>query len=187
MTFGKSPVVDPHKFAKQFVQAVARTIEGGVNDRTEAVGKVLLEMGKGLGLYVAPDRGIKQPEFLLDFLWFRSSDHNDIALAVESELGRQKAVLDDFQKLLHIKAPLKMLIFSTTRHGSESRAVLEGVCKSYLQKFTQHVKDEEYLFIEFVDPEKAAYYHYFKVPEHGGVENPEIVDKGRIEYFPHEL
>jgi hypothetical protein len=83
-----------------------------------------------------------------------------IRLAAESELGTKEEVLDDFQKLLCIKAPLKIMIYYVYK-----KSFMEKFA-GYIKDFDQHVKGERYLLIEFArGPADCAY--LYQVPNHG--------------------
>ena len=168
MLFGERPI-DPRVLAEGLALGVTSKVEQG-EDWTRAVKDVLLKLGKDRGRYVAPDKSVSQREYMLDLLWFGDSDTNDIVLAVESEWGGTTNVWEDFDKLMHIKAPLKVMILSTSQRGEQSQALVKGIQELYMQKFSQHVKGEEYLLIEFVHPNKIVYCHHYEVPKDGKLE-----------------
>lgn len=102
-------------------------------------------------------------EWLLDLVWLDRETLN-MQLAVESEWSRVMAHrLDDFEKLMSIKSPLKLFIFAT-KSASESEDVRCQLAK-YLQRFSQHIEGEEYLLME-VQNQRPDFYQY-KVPSSG--------------------
>lgn len=181
MLFGERPI-DPRELVDALVQGVVPKIEKN-EPWTKAVMDVLRELGKKKGHYVTPDPSVDQREYMLDLLWFADSETNDILLAVESEWGGKRNVWEDFDKLMHIKAPLKVMILSTNRHGEQSQAVVKGIQELYMQKFSQHVKGEEYLLIEFVHPHKRVHCHHYEVPKDGKIENVRFEPLSPIPYL----
>jgi predicted AAA+ superfamily ATPase len=149
---------------------------------TRSVKHALLKLGKRKKRYCAPNQRKDQPEFLFDFLWFRNCEMNDILLAVESEKGSRRQVLDDFGRLLLVKAPLKLLVFSTTRRAHRSHQILDGIQENYMQKFSQHVEGEEYVLLEFVEQDQKAYCHYYKIPKNGNLRRVKFEQKWVISY-----
>ena len=108
-----------------------------------------------------------QPEWLLDFV---SLDRETLAmkLAVESELAlNMPQRLDDFEKLMSIKAPLKLFIYCT-RNETESADVRRSL-EGYLQRFSQHIEGEEYLLMDMDVNQKSAAFHQYRVPESGKI------------------
>jgi hypothetical protein len=98
----------------------------------------------------------KKDSFLLDFVvWRRDlNGHEGAWLACESEwdLG-SKAIIKDFEKLLSFKAPLKLMIYDIkNRDPAASREAI----KASIARFRWHSVEETYLFLEFVNNEKAA-------------------------------
>ena len=84
---------------------------------SRATKEVLCELGrnKGFSPYASAHSGGKRlHEFLLDVVWY-SELNGGIRLAVESELGGPEAVLYDFEKLMCIKSPLKLLLVEQGR------------------------------------------------------------------------
>ena len=154
MLFGCSPV-GPAELATTLLTRVgerAREFQKTMSEYrawTKAVLAVLSDEGKHLGLEVychgAPDVG----EWLLDCVWWAKNGERGagMCLACESEWSdRPLEVSWDFQKLLCVKAPLKVVIYSggpAPKHGSGIRKQLE----SDLLGYGFHVRGEEYLFV----------------------------------------
>lgn len=120
--------------------------------RTEAVKIKLRRLGKKLGLQTFPDddrrRSKPRSQWLYDLIWWNDSPgHKAVCLAVESEWNRPVGeVLHDFEKLLAVKSPLKLMIYRTSTNTAQT--VRDGIEK-YILNFTQHVDGEEYVFCEF--------------------------------------
>ena len=103
-------------------------------------------------------------EFLLDAVWWRRlipKHVEHVALAVESEFAGFAAntaavageVLYDFEKLLVIKSPLKLMIFCTKyspgfRDLSGMRAGIWSALKQALLEYSHHIEGEKYLFFD---------------------------------------
>ena len=116
---------------------------------TYAVKQVLNQEGKRFD-YEVWCSGIEGScEWLLDVIWWKKRETGiGIALAVECEWGARQEVIEDFQKLLCIKAPLKVLIYdggNIPEHGAEVRAAIERE----MQAYHHHVTGETYLFLGF--------------------------------------
>ncbi len=93
---------------------------------------------------------------MLDFVWLhRDGDgrHVRTALGAEVEWGWNyssghclKELSFDFRKLLCFKAPLKVFVFDCPERMSET---VNEMLHGYLERFTQHVRGECYVLIEF--------------------------------------
>ncbi|MCU1255737.1 MAG: hypothetical protein JWM83_2036 [Candidatus Angelobacter sp.] len=120
--------------------------------RTNAVKTTLRREGKKLGFHTFPDndRRLKKirGQWLFDLVWWDDSPRRKgIALAVESEWNAGKNdILHDFEKLLCIKSPLKLMIYRV--RGANKEQVRDGI-KEYLLGFGQHVQGENYILCEF--------------------------------------
>ena len=102
---------------------------------------------------------------MLDLVWM-DKEPMAMRLAAESEWSRVMAHrLDDFQKLMSIKSPLKLFIYAT-RNLNESDEVREKLA-DYLLRFSQHLEGEEYLLMEVMKG-RPGFYHYL-VPNSGSV------------------
>jgi len=179
MIFGGRPI-EPEELVESLVRGVINRVNQNEH-WTPAVKRTLVEMACTRGFYAAPDPKENQPENLLDFLWFKNSKSNNIVLAVESELNSKRNVWDDFEKLMHIKAPLKLMVWKTKNHEKQAPEVLDGLRTSCLENFNQHVKGESYVLLEF-SGSKAAYWYLYEVPNDGEVVNPEFRAMGEIPY-----
>jgi hypothetical protein len=128
--FGENPI-EQVALVSQLVAGVSSQVtpESTRTVRTEAVKSSLRSLGKSLGRTVAPDPTEQQPEFMLDLVWFRNKKSIDIDLAVESEWGKAVEILNDFEKLLPIKAPLKLMVYESSDRRSSRRncRILENI------------------------------------------------------------
>jgi hypothetical protein len=132
---------------------------------------LLYELGCNYGLAFCRKKGLPQEkeldvqEWLLDLVWIDKATMA-IRLAVESEFASSMpGRLDDFEKLMSIKSPLKLFIYAT-RNLNESDEVREKLA-DYLLRFSQHLEGEEYLLMEVMKG-RPGFYHYL-VPNSGSV------------------
>lgn len=166
MLFGKPPS-DPETVAAKIIGAIRRPgVKDSSPDWTRVVNEALREYGqeKGLSVYPRPaqtERRFRQ--WLLDMVWYNETT-GTISLAMESEWGGKEDVLDDFGKLLCIKAPLKVMVYFAYK-GSAISSLEES-----LAVFDHHVAGEQYLVIEFHGTKELAY--LYDVPTDGKVRTP---------------
>jgi hypothetical protein len=88
---------------------------------------------------VSPDPLIFQGEYLLDVIWQNPAPCADLLLACESEWGDCGSVCEDFEKLMHVKAPLKLMIFCTGDHEKDFLKIRKGIELKYMAEFTQQL------------------------------------------------
>ena len=147
---------------------------------TELVKKVLDDEGTRLG-YEVLCRGIQDShEWMLDVIWWKTyrEESIGIALAVESEWKTPvREVIDDFQKLLCVKAPLKLLVYdggNLPEHGAAVRSEI----MAEMMRYHHHVKGETYLFASFGNI--GEYCHRSVIPNDGQIEpfEFELLDTG---------
>ena len=135
--------IDPLELLQTIVSEIPATAKSdGDTDWTAAVKQALCRLGlekkfKVFGSVHLVTENIKRREWMLDLVW-DSSARGGIELAVESEWGGQKEVLDDFEKLMCVKSPLKLLVFSSGE--SEKRPAIIEQLQNYLTDFEQHLK-----------------------------------------------
>jgi hypothetical protein len=136
MLLGHMPM-NSSKLLQNVVSKIpARAKTDSTTDWTKATKLVLRNLGRQqtkIDVY---------EEWLLDMVWYLRGK-GGIQLAVESELGKREAILDDFEKLMCVKAPLKLFLIESGDSGV--RKELEG----YLAEFGQHIKGETYLLADF--------------------------------------
>jgi len=167
MLFGK-PIIEPDKLAtiiRTEVLPMARTLKkrhekkndlpsaGRRTFRTRALKTVLRRKALPFpDIRVFPDKRKhrKNPtrEWLLDLVWWNDRPGmKGVELAVESEWNTApNEVLYDFEKLMGMKAPLKLMVYRVTKN---SKAQLKEQMERYLAEFRQNVAGENYVLCEF--------------------------------------
>ncbi len=102
------------------------------------------------GIHTASDMS----EFLLDLVWWHDGPPQGAVLACEMEWGNTRhpqgnpaRVVEDFDKLLSVKAPFKLMLFDSYGNA-ERRTEMISAMDSYLQKFGDHRAGEQYLAID---------------------------------------
>jgi hypothetical protein len=104
--------------------------------------------------YVSPSGpSTTKGEFLtLDMAVEEKEFPKRIVLAVESEIDdtkyRQMRIEQDCEKLLAIKAPFKLMIFSSEKHGFTNEKAVEAF-QLYLEPYGQHLQGETYIFVDY--------------------------------------
>ena len=87
-------------------------------------------------------------------------------MIVESEWSSNPDdILGDFDKIAVIKAPFKLMIYSTYPKGSTSSSLKERF-EEDLSNYQQHIKGETYIFLEFMPKERAQAFVW--QPENSG-------------------
>ena len=116
---------------------------------------------------VAPNKDKGWKEYLVDFTWMEKTGRGGrVLLACESEwasdrFGTQTSwplVEDDFEKLLAIKAPFKVTIFSSDRTSQEPNQnpnvnfrieyAIEHL-RASLEEYSHHLAGESYILLDF--------------------------------------
>jgi hypothetical protein len=142
--------------------------------RTQAVKVKLRRLGKIHKCQTFPDDNKllkrRRPEWLFDIVWWDDTPgRNGVRLAVECEWSRPlRGIVDDFDKLMSVKSPLKLMIY---RVGKKSSSAVREAIQESLQDFGQHVKGENYLLCEF-HPDWKCEAYLFRVRQ--------TIGKGRI-------
>ena len=154
MGFGAVPI-NCSLLGKRIVELVRAKNLPGSGDHgkwTNAVYEVLGNIGREQGFEVIHEprpglsiEGTQASEFLLDLIW-RSA--GGIELGAEVEWGTTSDVLYDFQKLVNVKAPLKVLVYWASRTRDDGKGVRDGI-ESYMGTHKKHIHGEEYLLVEF--------------------------------------
>ena len=92
-------------------------------------------------------------EFMLDVVWWQNTTPGSALLGCESEWGNTRSpkhnalrIAEDFDKLLSFKAPFKLMIFEAEHASDQEQEILELLNK-YLQQYSDHRKDEQYLVL----------------------------------------
>ena len=169
MVLGKK-AFSARRLTREFVCGLdpART-KGGW---TAEVLRVLRELGKKKHFYISPDPRAKQRGYLLDMIWQRKErdekrSYPDVVLAIESGRDPYRKDLDDFEKLMHVKAPQKLLVFRSIRRAGDGQVFISDVEEKYMAVFSQHICGEEYILVEFPKDERAAFRYRYVVPRNG--------------------
>jgi hypothetical protein len=151
------------------------------------------QAGKGIEhLCTRTSEGPGTGEFLLDAVWWHrvtpgSVEH--VALAVESEFAGwarnrddvSTQVAQDFEKLLVVKSPLKLLIFCSWYSKRDTdlapmRNAIWSHLKQYIAHYSHHIEGEKYLFLDTaVMGERRAW--TFTVPRSGSISLNEIEEE----------
>ena len=103
-----------------------------------------------------------------------------IVLAVESEWGNLRAIEDDFDKLMSIKARRKLLLFSTKNHTGADTIV--DRIESNMRAFPYHLIGEEYMLLEVTASD--AFRYYFKVQGNGHLDDVTFQAVGKPLHWP---
>jgi hypothetical protein len=114
---------------------------------------------------IPENRQSTRGEFLVDYLWEEKENGRRIILAGESEWGmdkygknpRWRPVEADFEKLLAVKSPFKVLIFSSNCNLPDSQGEMDGDfsigfakerLEASLRRYGHHIPGEVYVFID---------------------------------------
>jgi hypothetical protein len=165
--FRQDSTNERRSFAKEFVQEFVREAppkgENKCAPWTEWVRKRFDDI-RPEDCESAPSESSK--EYLVDFSWMETGDGKRVLLACESEWASDRygqhtlwgLVEEDFEKLLGVKAPFKVLIFSSThqsrRTGSDPKLdfsieYAREQLKRSLENYWHHLAGETYIFIDF--------------------------------------
>jgi hypothetical protein len=173
MLFGNPPINPAELLQIITSQVPARAKTEHDPDWTKAAKEVLCDLGKkrGFKIYASIHLGSeKHHEWWLDIVWY-SSGSGGIQMAVESEWGKEEAVLDDFEKIMCTKSPLKLMLFSS-REKLRSEQRLVQKLQEYLADFEQNVDGETYLLVDFTCGGHQCY--EFRVPHNGRLIRNEV-------------
>jgi len=164
MIFGDLPIK-----AEQIVQllrgevekrAIAFRQQHGIPEGeawTKAVKQTLADLvSKYAGTAVFTGQTNGESEFLLDFGWWDETGTTGRRAIMGAEIewtsyhkaqDRVREATYDFKKLLSFKAPLKLFVFDAYYPGDHD-SLHDGI-RDCLQTFSQHVRGECYLLVEF--------------------------------------
>jgi hypothetical protein len=146
----------------------ARTAPKTRDTATELLFSILRQIGEEANYVVAP--GKKSKAYLLDLIWFDEKNY-EIAVGVESEWNQAiDEVTYDFEKLMFVKTPVKVLAYLVPDHDMQGKATRNRL-EAMLEKFTHHMAGDEYLLIEFSAGWSKAQFHALRLPSDGQV-NP---------------
>jgi hypothetical protein len=173
MLFGNPPIEPAELLQIVTSQVPARAKSEPTIDWTQAVKEVLCELGLKLEfkIYASIHLGSeKHREWLLDVVWY-SPGSGGIHLAVECEWGEEDEVLDDFEKIMCTKSPLKLMLFSSGETLPSQPSLVQKL-QEYLADSEQNVDGELYLLVDFSGGEHRCY--EFRVLHHGKLKANEI-------------
>jgi hypothetical protein len=143
-------------------------------DQATFLGRALESLGSSLSYRVVrgqSGRHIGEPH--LHMTW-RDPGRGTV-LAAECEWGVAGDVAAAFERLMTVKAPMKLLIFRSCHAGAERQdillrtdidAILKAVGAAILD-FGQHVEGETYILLERVEQESVFRSYEFRVPANG--------------------
>jgi hypothetical protein len=99
------------------------------------------------------EAGSTEGEFMrLDFCCEEKVYPKRIILAAESELDDSKVrgerVEQDFEKLLAVKSPFKLMVYSSAREGCTNLAIVEKL-ELNIQNYGHHLMGETYIFMDY--------------------------------------
>ena len=127
---------------------------------TNALKNQLYKMGKDRGMLPC-GRNAKEyggeGEWMLDVVWW-SDEHHEVVLGVESELGNARHVIFDFDKLMSVDCPHKLLLFY------DAPNLVKKLELNLATKMRHHIGDDYMLLA--MHPEDVRPY-YFQVPSEG--------------------
>lgn len=159
MLFGPAPV-SPDKL----IAAILSTFPFGApkNDQTRAIKRALDTLGRALNYTIFfSDNGDRRHDrdWIVDLVWW--SPGAGTVAAMKCDWGNAGSVVEQFHKLMGLKSPLKVMVFSTRQAGAERPDVLQRKDTSAMLHalgtaaidFSQHVTGEHYLLLELVEEE----------------------------------
>jgi len=164
-------LIEKRQVAEEFIQkftkqvAPPKYLDCSNKAWTQSVRRRFIEICPE-GCYALPsDPLTRKGEHLVDYTWAEVENGKRVLLASESEWGSDKygkphwyRVEEDFEKLLSVKAPFKVLIFSSNCKVGESLGSVEGdfsigfakrMLETSLGNYGHHIPGEVYIFIDF--------------------------------------
>ncbi len=118
---------------------------------TEWVKTCFEEIGRTKGMGIRRTRVSQgESEFMLDLCWLRETETEyGMYLALECEWANKFE--DDFRKLLHVRAPVKIFVFAWPSPDTKLTKMRE-----LIEKYSFKNPQEQYLIINFPDSEEAC-------------------------------
>jgi len=159
-----SDLADPNASDKQWTAPVLRCLEG---------------LGHARGLMVCCHGCKDNGEWLLDSIWMVRERH-EIVLAVESEWGALALIEDDFDKLMSVKSPRKLMLFCTKDHQGAD-GILRKL-EANMRAYPYHLAGEEYVLLEVTRP--GAFRYHFRVPATGRLDSVSFSQMGEPLRWP---
>ncbi len=178
MLFGPTALAVPqlfHAVISEFLFGAPKHIQ------SNSVKHALDKLGASLGYNVFltdSERLRTERDWLLDVVWWEPG--RGMALAANCRWGNAGQIAHDFQRLLGVKAPLKLIVFGSRHAGAERQdislrtdidAILQ-VLGTYLIDFSQHVAGEVFALLEHVEEDSAFRGYEFRVPADGKLATP---------------
>ena len=170
------------EFVGKFVERVAtpKTLDESDEAWSQSIRRRFFEMCPA-DCYPLPDAPWNaKGEFIADVTWAEIDKEKRILLACEIEWGtvwhgktNWSHVAEHFDKLMPIKSPLKVFIFSSDDPPEGEEAIAEGVfsvesakerLEVSLKNYGHHLAGEVYIFIDFPrthEPESPGIYRSF--------------------------
>jgi hypothetical protein len=153
-------------FAITFVQEFVRDVAPpkGMDTCTEWTKRVAKRFSNLCPADCEAAPSASSSEYLVDFTWMEKRDGKRVLIACESEWGSDRfgmhtlwgLVEEDFEKLLSIKAPFKVLIFSSDRMQTDADSDVDFSfeharirLRKSLENYWHHLFGETYIFIDF--------------------------------------
>jgi|SRR5271157_249216 len=156
-----------NSFIEKFVEKVAppKRVDDSDEAWTQSIRKRFFEICPG-DCYALPDAPWdKKGEFIADVTWAETRKEKRILLACEIEWGTGwhaktswPLVAEHFEKLLPVKAPFKVFIFSSDDPPEGVKVIAEGdfstefakeKLEASLKNYGHHLPGEVYIFIDF--------------------------------------
>ena len=138
----------------------AKKSKGTVNQsgtRTKMVKQLLVDLSGGK--YTSYASQVSEwGEWMCDVVWWDTYPNQllrSIPLAAECEWGNEAAIWDDFQKLLIIRASVRVMIFRAKSRCEASKLQEELECQ--IRCFVSSQEGDRYLFASYVDSEESPF------------------------------
>jgi hypothetical protein len=168
--FAEGSSDERRRVAKRFVEEFVKTVAPPSRDDsdrawTQSIRKRLIEIRPEYCCASPCDPCKAKGEYLVDYTWEEENNGRRVLLACESEWGSGRngttnwaPVEHDFEKLLAVKAPFKILIFSSCCKSSElkpnpevdfSIEYAKKRLKESLENYWHHLPGEVYIYIDF--------------------------------------
>jgi hypothetical protein len=171
-TFGETSAFSKREqvardFVNAFVERVApsKSLDDSNEEWTRAVRGRFIDICPPDCCAVPKELCTTKGEFLVDYIWEEKENGRRLLLAGESEWGADRfgrthwyLVEEDFEKLLAVKAILKVLIFSSDYKLPESHGAVEADfsiefankrIETSLKNYGHHLPGEIYILIDF--------------------------------------
>ncbi len=165
-------IIDPEQLARRLVFAIdeAKTDWAKSTRWTLKVKSTLRSiLQSDMTDVIFTDTERRVSEFLLDLVAWNGDDGEGMALAAECEWNSTAyEVRKDFEKLLVVKSPIKLMIFATWGKKHTNQVVMKEVREALL-KYKHHLAGERYVFVDFAKPpDRRAY--WLEMPKDGRLE-----------------